>query len=84
MRDWKNWFKKAGIRAIKTMAQAAIGYIGGAAFVGDVNWIACGSAALIAGIVSMLTSLAGIPEENIDIDDYEILDRLGEDECDDI
>lgn len=63
MRDWKKWAKAAGIRAIKTMAQAAIGAIGAAAILSEVNWLVVGSTALLAGIVSMLTSIAGLPEE---------------------
>lgn len=63
MRDWKRWIKLAGIRAIKTVAQTAIATIGTSAVMGDVNWIAVGSASLLAGILSILTSIAGIPEE---------------------
>ena len=60
--DTKKWFKCAGIRAVKTMAQAAIATIGVAAAMGDVNWISVGSASLLSGILSVLTSVAGIPE----------------------
>lgn len=60
--DTKKWFKCAGIRAIKTMAQTAIATIGVAAVMGDVNWISVGSASLLSGILSVLTSVAGIPE----------------------
>lgn len=60
--DTKKWFKCAGIRAIKTMAQTAIATIGVAAAMGDVNWISVGSASLLSGILSVLTSVAGIPE----------------------
>lgn len=63
MRDWKKWAKAAGIRAIKTMAQAAIGAIGAAAILSEVDWLVVGSTALLAGILSMLTSIAGLPEE---------------------
>lgn len=63
MRDWKKWIKLAGIRAIKTVAQTAIATIGTSAVMGDVNWVAVGSASLLAGILSILTSIAGIPEE---------------------
>lgn len=63
MRDWKRWIKLAGIRAIKTVAQTAIATIGTSAVMGDVNWVAVGSASLLAGILSILTSIAGIPEE---------------------
>ena len=59
---WKEWIKKAGIRAIKTMAQTAVATIGTSAAMGEVNWVFVGSSALLAGIVSLLTSLAGIPE----------------------
>lgn len=56
------WAKSAGIRAVKTMAQAAIGGIGAAVAMGEVNWQYVGSAALLAGVLSLLTSVAGIPE----------------------
>ena len=59
---WKAWLKAAGIRAIKTIAQTAIATIGTAAVMGEVNWIMVGSAALLAGILSLLTSVAGLPE----------------------
>lgn len=59
---WKKWLKAAGVRAIKTIAQTAVATIGTSAVIGDVNWIAVGSSALLAGILSLLTSLAGIPE----------------------
>lgn len=62
MRNWKNWFKAAGVRAIKTVAQTAVATIGTSAAMGDVNWIMVGSASLLAGILSMLTSVAGLPE----------------------
>jgi hypothetical protein len=63
MKDyWKKWFKAAGVRAIKTVAQTAIATIGTSAVMGDVNWLIVGSASLLAGILSLLTSLAGIPE----------------------
>lgn len=58
----KNWIKCAGVRAIKTVAQTAVATIGTNAVMGDVNWLAVGSASLLAGILSILTSLAGIPE----------------------
>lgn len=62
MRNWKNWFKAAGIRALKTVCQSAIATIGTSAAMGEVNWILVGSAALLAGILSLLTSVAGLPE----------------------
>ena len=56
------WWKAAGIRAIKTVCQTAIATIGTAVVISEVNWIAVGSASLLAGILSLLTSLAGLPE----------------------
>lgn len=56
------WIKAAGIRAIKTVAQTAVATIGTSAVMGDVNWLFVGSASLLAGIVSLLTSVAGLPE----------------------
>lgn len=58
----KKWLKAAGIRAVKTVAQTAAATIGTSAVMGDVNWLMVGSAALLAGILSMLTSVAGLPE----------------------
>jgi hypothetical protein len=58
----KKWWKAAGIRAIKTVAQAAAATIGTAAVLGDVNWIAVISASALAGVLSLLTSVAGLPE----------------------
>lgn len=58
----KKWFKAAGVRAIKTVAQTAVATVGVAATLGEVNWIQVGSAALLAGILSLLTSVAGLPE----------------------
>lgn len=60
--DTKQWFKSAGVRAVKTMAQTAIATIGVAVAMNEVNWMAVGSASLLAGIISVLTSIAGIPE----------------------
>ena len=58
----KEWWKAAGIRAIKTVAQTAIATIGTAAVMSQVDWKIVGSASLLAGILSLLTSLAGLPE----------------------
>lgn len=58
----KKWWKYAGIRAIKTVCQTAIATIGTAAVMSEVNWLAVASASVLAGILSMLTSLAGLPE----------------------
>lgn len=58
----KLWIKAAGVRAVKTVAQAAIGTIGAAAAMGEVNWAMVFSSAALAGIVSLLTSLKGLPE----------------------
>ena len=62
MGNWKNWIKAAGIRALKTVAQTAVATIGTCAVLSEVNWITVGSAAVLAGILSLLTSLAGLPE----------------------
>ena len=62
MRNWKLWFKAAGIRAIKTVAQTAVGTIGSSAIFAAVDWRMVVSASLMAGIVSLLTSVAGLPE----------------------
>lgn len=61
-RDWKQWAKAAGIRAVKTMAQTAVATIGVSATMQDISWAVVGSTALVAGILSVLTSIAGLPE----------------------
>lgn len=58
----KNWIKTAGIRAVKTVAQTAIAMIGTSEVLGDVDWVMVASAALLAGILSLLMSIANIPE----------------------
>ena len=58
----KEWFRAAGIRAIRTVAQTAIASIGTAVVLSDVNWVAVVSASILAGILSILTSFAGLPE----------------------
>ena len=58
----KEWFKCAGIRAIKTVAQTAVATIGTAVAMGDVNWVLVASASALAGVLSLLTSIAGLPE----------------------
>jgi hypothetical protein len=64
--DTKKWLKAAGVRAIKTMAQTAIATIGVSVSMGAVNWIAVSSASLLAGIISILTSVSGLPEVKSD------------------
>ena len=58
----KEWFKAAGIRAIKTVAQTAVATIGTAVAMGDVNWVLVASDSALAGVLSLLTSIAGLPE----------------------
>lgn len=58
----KTWLKAAGIRAIKTVAQTAVATIGTAMAMNEVNWVMVGSAALLSGVLSLLTSVAGLPE----------------------
>lgn len=60
-----NWFKAAGVRALKTVAQTAIATIGTSVALGDVDWLLVASASALAGILSLLTSLAGLPELEI-------------------
>ena len=63
-----NWWKAAGIRAIKTVAQTAVATIGTSALLNEVNWIAVASASALAGVLSLLTSVAGLPEVKEDGD----------------
>lgn len=58
----KNWARAAGIRAIKTVAQTAVATIGTSAVLGEVNWVVVASASALAGVLSILTSIAGLPE----------------------
>ena len=58
----KSWAKATAVRAIKTVAQTAVATIGVSAVMTDVNWVAVGSASLLAGVLSVLTSVAGLPE----------------------
>ena len=64
--NWKQWIKAAGVRAIKTVAQTAVATIGTAAVLQDVNWIMIVSASMLAGVVSLLTSVAGLPELKVE------------------
>lgn len=66
----KKWFKAAGVRAIKTIAQTAIATIGTSAVMSEVNWVMVLSASLLAGILSMLTSIAGLPELEKEEDEW--------------
>ena len=59
---WMQWIYCAGVRSIKTVAQTAVGVIGASAIISDVNWVVVASASALAGITSLLTSIAGIPE----------------------
>jgi len=62
MKNWKTWLRAASVRAVKTMAQTALAVTSTAALLSDVDWLAVGSATLLAGIFSLLTSVAGLPE----------------------
>lgn len=71
MKNYKKWLRCAGVRAIKTVAQTAVSTIGVSAVMSEVNWIAVCSASLLAGILSLLTSISGLPEIKGD----DIIDR---------
>lgn len=59
---WKSWLKAAGIRAVKTVAQTAVATIGASAVLSEVDWLVVASASALAGLLSLLTSIAGLPE----------------------
>lgn len=62
MKNWKVWAKAAAVRAIKTVAQTAVATIGTAVVLGGVDWMMVASASILAGVLSLLTSVAGLPE----------------------
>lgn len=62
---WKNWAKAAGVRAVKTVAQTFVATIGTAAVLQDVNWVMVLSASVLAGVISLATSVAGLPEVSV-------------------
>lgn len=62
---WINWTKAAGVRAVKTVAQSAIAAIGASAMISEVDWAVVASTAVLAGVVSILTSIAGLPEVSV-------------------
>ena len=68
-KNWKIWVHAAGIRAVKTMAQTAVGVIGASTVISAVDWKVVVSASVLAGVVSILTSVAGLPEVPKDTDD---------------
>lgn len=59
---WKSWLKAAGVRAVKTVAQTAVATIGASAVLSEVDWLVVASASALAGVLSLLTSVAGLPE----------------------
>lgn len=69
--DFKTWIKASGIRAVKTMAQSFIAMIGTSVVMSDVNWLMVGSATLLSGILSLATSVAGLPELSTETDKTE-------------
>lgn len=65
IKNWKMWLKAAGIRAVKTMAQTAVAAIGTSAVIANVDWVFVASTAVLSGILSVLTSIGGLPEVKI-------------------
>lgn len=78
--DWRIWWKAAGVRALKTVAQTAIATIGTSAVISEVNWVMVGSASVLAGILSLLTSVAGLPEVEMQRTNSVFKDEITEDE----
>ena len=70
-KNWKQWLKAAGVRAVKTVAQTAVATIGASAVISEVDWIIVVSASLLAGVVSLLTSIAGLPEVPVETEEEE-------------